>query len=203
MVGAKQGTELGTALGSAALTEQESFLFALGRLDRCDSEQRVAKFWLVALRASRPAARSESTAQALAALQGNSWKGRHRQGTWGHCMSPWNSEKQPSPSLHLSCPGQVIYLGSFLDTSRLKHVGTPYLDTKRHQYLPLETRTSPATPNSSMSQNTGQDPLNSQLIFSPAHTQALLSCSGAVTLQSHSTGGKPRQSLSDLLQVPK
>lgn len=89
----------------------------------------MAKFWLVAQPTEpadlQPAAGAASTAQALAALQGNSWKGRRRQRTWGHySMSPQNSEKQSPPLLHLSYPGKEIYLGSFLDTSRLKHVGT-------------------------------------------------------------------------------
>lgn len=84
-------------------------LFALGRLDRCDSEETVAKFWLLAHPTEpadlQPAAGAASTAQALAALQGNSWKGRYRQGTWGHySMSLQNREKQSPPLLHLELP---------------------------------------------------------------------------------------------------
>lgn len=89
----------------------------------------MAKFWLVAHPTEpadlQPAAGAASAAQPLAALQGNPWKGRHRQGTWGHeSTSPWSSEKQSPPLLHLSYPGKVIYLGSFLDTSRPKYIGT-------------------------------------------------------------------------------
>lgn len=89
----------------------------------------MAKFWLVVHPIEpvdlQPAAGAASAAQPLAALQGNSWKGRCRQGTWGHySTSPWSSEKKSPPLLHLSYPGKVIYVGSVLDTSRLKYVGT-------------------------------------------------------------------------------
>lgn len=180
---------------------RKASLFALGRLDRCDSEETVAKFWLLA-RPTEPAAGVVSTAQPLAALQGHSWKGRHRQGTWGHHSL---SEKQSPPFLHLSYPGKVIYLGSFSDTSRLKYVRA--LLTWMH----LEEETpSPASARHThqlcVSKHTQRPSLCSQLIFSPAHTQIPhdpKAAVKAVTLEPDATGGRARWTLSDGLKVPK
>lgn len=124
----------------------------------------MAKFWLVVHPIEpvdlQPAAGAASAAQPLAALQGNSWKGRCRQGTWGHySTSPWSSEKQSPPLLHLSYPGKVIYVGSILDTSRLKYVGTlrmllGTLFTQRQ--LPREETSLPASGNQGLPSYTQQ-----------------------------------------------